>query len=147
MAKYDWAKLKREYMLGDYKSLRSFAIDKGIPYTQHFRNSTQGWADEHKRKANAKQAQITEDVTEREIQYEIDRNAAHLAAGDVLLAKTNIAIQSINAKDKNALYKLERAANTLATIQKTQRLGEETSKPKDNGILPDIMRYLQRDNN
>ena len=45
MAKYDWKKLEKEYILGDYKSVSSFLKDKGINNNGTTRKHTLGWKD------------------------------------------------------------------------------------------------------
>ena len=127
MAKYDWETLRSKYLLGGYKSLRSFAGENGIPYNQHFRNATKGWADENKRKTSAKQAQIVATVTKNEIKREINRNATHMAVGDRIMSKLLEAVEAFN-DDKNAVYKLKVAADALSSVQKIHRIGEDATK-------------------
>lgn len=127
MAKYDWAKLKREYMLGDYKSLRAFAEDKGVPYNGFFKKKTIGWSDEKRLQRDQKETKITEKVTEQEIKHEVDRNAAHLAVGDKILNKLSAMLNM-----ECGAQSLQAAANTLEKIQRIHQLGESAGKGKDD---------------
>ena len=137
MSKYDWAKLKREYLTGDYKSLREFAEAKDINYAVLRQNAAE-WSKEKLTIDSQKTNKIIEGVTEREIQYEIDRNAAHLAAGDLIMMQVNLALQALKSKDKNALYLLNAAATTLEKVQKVQRLGDGLGAGNEVSVVDDL---------
>lgn len=143
MAKYDWAKLKREYMLGDFKNLRVFAESKGIPYNGYFKKVTTGWSEKKRLQQDQKETKIAEKVTEQKIAYEIDRNAAHLAAGDIIMTKLNIALQQLKIKDKNVMYLLQTAATTLEKVQKSQRVSE--GKRADVSLMESLLAVLEGD--
>ena len=43
MAKYDWKKLEKEYMLSDYKSVSTFLKNNEIPNNRNSQKKTKGW--------------------------------------------------------------------------------------------------------
>ena len=137
MAKHDWQKLKRLFISGDCKTLREFAEVQDIPY-RGLRANAVGWVTEKRAKQEQKQSKITNTVLERQAEYEIDRNTAHLAAGDLILAKLNIAIAKIKPMDTNAVYLLSTAASALEKVQKSQRLGDGNSNSNEVTIIDDL---------
>lgn len=145
MAKYDWAELKKEFLLGSHASLSDFAKDKCIPNNGYFRKTTKGWIEEKRQRRDKKETKIIEKVTEQEIRYEIDRNTAHLAAGDLIMTKLNLALQGVDHKKKGALYQLLTAAQTLDKVQKSQRLGE--GKRADTSLMESLISALEADAN
>lgn len=60
--KYDWEKLKTEYLTGEYRNLKEFAELKQIPYNGYFFNNTSGWPNEKKRIEREMQEKIREQV-------------------------------------------------------------------------------------
>lgn len=67
-AKHDWARLKTEYITGDYLSLSAFGRAKGfIKNSNEFRRGTKGWKEER----NAYWAKIGDDTLKRHAQAQI----------------------------------------------------------------------------
>ena len=50
MAKYEWDKLEKEYILGDYKSISEFLKCKNVPNNGSTRKQTSGWKDKKRQK-------------------------------------------------------------------------------------------------
>ena len=138
MAKYDWTKLKREYLTGEYKSIAEFLREKGMTRTGFVNKQTSGWDKERATLQQEKSKKILESVTEKQIEHEIDRNAAHLAAGDLIVTKLLLTLQGIKPKDKNSAYLLNAAANALATVQKVQQLGDGVGVGSEVSIIDDL---------
>lgn len=75
--RYDWEKLKTEYLAGDYKSLKEFAEDKNLNYnTGAFSNNTKGWKKEKKQfeieTRNKIQDRLAEKLSEKYFELEIE---------------------------------------------------------------------------
>lgn len=126
MAKFDWNELKKEFLLGDYKSLKEFAEKKGLKYNSDFRKKAAGWREEKLTRNRQKTDKIIEKVIEKQIEQEVDWNTAHLNAWGELL---NIINEILKARDEQLskdgklnIYALEKIANILEKIQKGQRL-------------------------
>ena len=137
---YDWKKLKRLFISGKCKTLREFAEAQGVPYGQLRRNAT-GWVEEKRTKTIQKEDKITEGILARQVEFEVDRNAAHLAFGDMLLMKLNAAVIGVKPSDKNAVYVLSTAATALEKIQKSQRLGE--GKRADQSLMQSLLAVME----
>ena len=128
MAKYNWEELKQKFLLGDYKSLREFAEREGLNYkSSYFFKRTKGWANEKEAKEKQKRSKIIEEVTEKQIEQEVDYNLKHLQTWSKFL---DIVSEALVAKDhhlttksgKINVYVLEKLANVMEKIQKGQRL-------------------------
>jgi hypothetical protein len=139
-ARYDWEALKKEFLLGDYKSVQEFARKKNLPVNAHFFRKTKGWAEEKRELRERKERKITEAVVKEQIKQEIDWNLTHLRLWGEFL---NILQEALNDKDniqnrdgKISAYILEKFANVMEKAQKGQRLAlgpdEKTEKDDDN---------------
>ncbi|WP_244262333.1 hypothetical protein [Thermoanaerobacter wiegelii] len=56
---------KKEFILGDYESVRDFAAQKGIKYNGYFAEKTKGWAEEKRARQEQKQSKIIEKTIEK----------------------------------------------------------------------------------
>lgn len=143
MARYDWEALKREFLLGDYKSLRQFANAKKLCYS-HLRRKAVGWAKEKSELQAQKERKIAEDLLEKQIEQEIDWNITHLKLWGEFLNILQDALKdkkNIKSKDgKISAYVLEKFANVMEKAQKGQRLalGLDEKTEKDDGSLKEL---------
>nr|DAJ09187.1 MAG TPA: hypothetical protein [Caudoviricetes sp.] len=105
MAKYDWKKLEKEYILGDYKSVSSFLKDKGINNNGTTRKHTLGWKDKKRQKEDKKATKIIEKTIEKESEKEAQqiadiKNIANELALKVLKANSELNKHIAKAKTK-----------------------------------------------
>jgi hypothetical protein len=78
-SKWDWPKLRKEFLAGEWKTVKGFLIEKGIPYT-NFAQTT-GWAEE-KKELQEKSIEVTKSkLVEQESDniVEIRKRQARLA--------------------------------------------------------------------
>lgn len=68
---------KKEFILGDYESVRDFAAQKGIKYNGYFAEKTKGWAEGKRARQEQKQSKIIEKTIEKIAKKEPDRNVAY----------------------------------------------------------------------
>ncbi|MCM8901314.1 hypothetical protein KVG29_08785 [Caldicoprobacter algeriensis] len=126
MARYDWDKLKKEFILGEYESVREFAAQKGIKYNGYFAAKTRGWTDEKRALQEQKQSKIIERVIEKQIEQEVNWNITHLNLWGEFLNILRQALENpknLMTKDgRISAYILEKFANVMEKIQKGQRL-------------------------
>jgi hypothetical protein len=78
VARYNWEKLKKEFILGNYDSVRDYAAKNNIKYNGYFAKRTRGWADEKRAKQKQKESKIVDKTIEKIAEAESDRNATHL---------------------------------------------------------------------
>lgn len=125
MPRYNWDALKREFLLGDYKSLRQFAKAKKLCYS-HLRRKAVGWAKEKSELQAQKERKIAEGLIQNQIKQEIDWNLTHLKLwGEFLniLQEVFKNAESVKTKDGRInAYVLEKLANVMEKAQKGQRL-------------------------
>jgi hypothetical protein len=146
VTRINWEQLKKEFILGEYKSLRDFANKKGLKYNGNFMKKTKGWSDEKVAKGVQKSCEIVERTLERQIEHEVDRNTAHLQAWDALL---DIVMEMVADRDKHLstkagarnVYALEKLSAVLDRIQKGQRLAEGIDQEKPQQVNVDL--YVQ----
>ena len=123
MAKYDWIKLKQEYITGDYKSLKEFAEKKKINYDMLRRNA-KTWSKEKVTKRSQKGHKIIEKTIERQIDAEVDRNTRHLQTFDKMQDAIEKILTQYDKPSKRDIYTLLKAGELMDKIQKGQRLAE-----------------------
>lgn len=140
MARINWEELKKEYLLGDYKSLNEFAKEKGLKRNGNFNKQTSGWAEEKATKEQQKGKEIVQGTLKRQIDYEVDRNTRHLQIWDALL---DLVDEVVNGKDQHLqtkagninVYAMEKLTSIVERAQKGQRLAEgmdvENQQPVD----------------
>jgi hypothetical protein len=154
VARRNWEELKKEFMLGDYKSLKEFADKKGINY-DYLRRKTKGWLKERVTKQSQKSHKIIEKTIEKQIEHEVDYNTTHLKLwGEFLniLSEALKDIENIKTRDgKISAAALEKLANVMDKAQKGQRLalGLDEQKQDNTELLNkvnEIVRALQDDN-
>lgn len=96
MAKYKWNELKKEYLLGDYKSIKTFCKDKNIPYNGNTKVQTNGWSNEKGIKEAQKSDKIIEKVIEKEAEKEAKKIVNVKDTAEALLIKINESIGELN---------------------------------------------------
>ena len=96
MAKYDWKKLEKEYILGDYKSVNSFLKDKGISRNKTSNVQTKEWNTKKHQKDIKKTLEIIEKVTERESEKEAKKIVEVKDVANELLQKIVQANSELN---------------------------------------------------
>ena len=96
---YNWDSLKKEYEVGNYASLKSFAIDKGLNYNT-LRNKAKGWKQDKKAKELEISDKVAQQTVEARIDFEVDRNTTILELADKGLLKLNSVLNSANSIDE-----------------------------------------------
>lgn len=137
MSSIDWIGLKKDYIIGNYKSLSSFAEKKGLNINGNFKKKTKGWTDEKVLKGTEMSTKIINRTIERIIDREVDRNTKHLMVWDKILSKidkladkenievpTRDGIINIDVNHKH----LAELATAMDKVQKGQRLAEGLDK-------------------
>lgn len=132
---YDWEELKREFMIGNYKTLKEFAQEKGVNYGV-LRNKARDWLKEKEAIDREKNQQILEKTLQRQIETAADRNALHVEIWDkFLMLVWNVLNdeKSLRTKDgRYNVYALERLANIMEKAQKGQRLALGLDENKED---------------
>ena len=125
MAKYDWPKLKTEYITGEFESLKAFAEAKGVPY-QTLRNNAKGWADKKSTREVHKQYKIAEKVTEKQIETEAEINTKHYELWKAFVDKAQALMATAETPGQ-----IKTLAEVIEKAQKGQRLarGMDIDKP------------------
>lgn len=152
MAKYDWEKIKQEYMTTDAKcTLKQFALDKNIPY-DFLREKAIGWRKEKHTRNTQKTNKIIDKTIEKQIEHEVDINTRHLKISNDLLNAIELcttieALKTIEVKDGKpfklkfpSIGRIKELSNSLEKLQKIQRIatGQDNGKGDEN-IIKDFM--------
>lgn len=151
MARYDWEALKREFLLGDYKSAREFALKKGLRYNSYFRQKTKEWTEEKLTLSRLKHDKVIKGTLEEQVRQEIDWNTRHLEIWGKLLAiileaVEDYRLQFVSEKTGRLnVYALEKVANIIEKAQKGQRLslGLDEKTEKDDGSLKELAEAIR----
>lgn len=96
MAKYDWNQLKKEYILGDYKSVSQFIKSKKMPYNGTTKTKTKGWSEEKRLKQDQKTTKVIEKVIEKESEAEAQKIVDVKDVAQELLNKIIVANSELN---------------------------------------------------
>ena len=150
MAKINWDELKKDFILGDYKSLSEFADKKGLNRNGNFNKKTKGWTEEKAKKRKEKSNKIIEKTINKEVEKEVDRNTRHLNLTDKILDKVEKVLEeeltkiTFFGKTTNTKIiqhsKLEKLMNILEKAQKTHRLSEGLDNP--GARVPTTIQFL-----
>lgn len=131
MAKYDWIRLEKEYILSDYKSVSSFLKDKGIKATGNTNKQTKGWNDKRAKKEQEKGNKIIEKTIEKESEKEAQQIV------DIKSIANDLALKILEANKEANLYIDTKGKKKKGLIDK-RGLKQLTSALKDlNEILTD----------
>ncbi|MDR3318445.1 MAG: hypothetical protein LBS99_03325 [Clostridiales bacterium] len=141
--KYNWVKLRREFIVGNCKTLKEFAEKKKIPY-EVVRVKAPGWrcAKETINKQN--QNKIEAKILAAQVKEEVDRNTRHLRVGDNFLEFveqfTRNALETASTKPEIGIEGVERLIRIAERVQKMQRLalGLDRDKQEAAGMLPEL---------
>lgn len=117
--RHDWPALKREYLHGDFVSVRAFARFKGINHIVVATNAT-GWSQERKALAERKSARTIERTLEKTVEAESDIMVRLLASAARLTTKLEEAVEQLDAL---TITKRKRTKKT--------KFDPETGKPND----------------
>ena len=122
--KYDWIELKKQFLLGDYKSLKNFAETENIDYGLLRKNAI-GWV---KIKKKQKEQNCNKTITKIETKKVLEAvknyeqiNKKHYDFADNLLKK----LAEIEIKNT---FEIESAARALKNLQQIQRLAKNMDK-------------------
>lgn len=96
MAKYNWAELEKEFLLGDYKSVSSFLKEKGINRSGSIQQSVKGWNDKKVQLELEKSSKIVQKVIEKESIKEADKIVNTKDTAIKLLEKINDSMEELN---------------------------------------------------
>ncbi|WAM35597.1 hypothetical protein [Caldicellulosiruptor acetigenus] len=131
---YDWESLKREFLTGDYRTLKEFAEAKNISYGL-LRNKAKGWTQEKRQVERTKSKLIVEKTLQKQIEKASDYNTLHVEFWDRLLELVWEALnddKTIKTKEgKINIYALEKLSNVVEKVQKGQRLALGLDDKKD----------------
>ncbi len=119
--KYDWNKLHREFITGDYKTLKEFAEKKNMSY-KTLKEKAKGWVEEKQTKDRLKSDRITKATIDNQVFTASEINKKHLslyASATTVIEK--LIKQSVSGNKVN-VYNIEKAVDSLQKIQKGQRL-------------------------
>ena len=116
MAKYDWIRLEKEYILSDYKSVSAFLKDKEIKNNGTTRKHTSGWKDKKRQKEDKKATKTIEKVTEREAEKEAQqivdiKSIANDLALNIIKANSQLETYLVKNKKKTKKVKYDYKAN------------------------------------
>jgi hypothetical protein len=158
-SKYNWIELKKDWLLGNYKTLLQFANHHGIKYGYVKQKAAEGnWHNDKRTNDNQKTNEIIQKTVAAKIEVEVSRNTKHLHAYDLAL---DACVDVLKDELKKGIdmfgnsyispviihSKLARVVESLEKIQKGQRLGEGLDLNTDNGSLEkldDILQGLSR---
>lgn len=153
--RHDWNELKKNWLLGDYKSLVEFAEHHNIKYGYVKQQAAKNnWYEEKRTMEELKTNEIVQKTVAASIENEVSRNTKHLQAYDIAL---DACITILNKELKKGVDmfgnhftsqviihpKLARIVETLEKIQKGQRLAEGLDLSTDNGSLEKLDEILQ----
>lgn len=135
MPYYDWESLKREFMIGDFKTLKEFAQVKNISYG-FLRNRAKGWTQEKRQLSKTKNQLVVEKTLQKQIEKTSDYNTLHVEFWDRLLDLVWQALhdeKTIKTKDGRInIYALEKLALVVEKVQKGQRLALGLDEKRDD---------------
>ena len=123
MAKYDWIRLEKEYILSDYKSVSVFLKDKEIKNNGTTRKHTSGWKDKKRQKEDKKATKTIEKVTEREAEKEAQQRV------NIKSIANDLALNIIKANSQLETYVVKNKKKT-----KKVKYDYKVSKPKEEEV-------------
>lgn len=124
MAKYDWQNLKKEYLLGDYKSVSEFLKEKKIPRNGSTQKNVKGWNEEKVQKECEKSSRVIEKVIEKESTKEANEKVNLKSTAEKLLNKINIAIEELDSDISKTIKKTKEIQYTKANKPKKEVINE-----------------------
>lgn len=141
MAKYDWNKLEKEYILGDYKNVSSFLEDKKIPNNGTTRKQTTGWSDKKRQKDEKIKTKTIEKVIEKESKKEAQQIVNVKNTAELLLSKIYESVDELNKyfsrntkKTKVVEYDYDIGKPNKEIIEENEEIKEFSSIIDKNGL-------------
>ena len=123
MAKYDWKKLEKEYILSDYKTVAEFLKSKNISRNGSTQKNTKGW---NEKKVN-KELKKSEKVIEKVIEKESEKEAQQIA--NIKSIANDLALNIIKANSQLETYIVKNKKKT-----KKVKYDYKVSKPSEEEI-------------
>jgi len=124
VAKYDWQKLKIEYITGEWNSLAEFASANGVNATILYRRArAEKWQDEKVQRQSKKSTRIVQKTIEKQIESESEINTKHYELWVQILTKATAL-----AKEADSGGQLKTLAEVIEKAQKGQRLARGMDK-------------------
>lgn len=136
--RYNWTKLKIQFINGDYKNLREFAERKKIPYKTML-NAAKGWASEKREKDGQKVVKIGEKIQSAKIDEAVtqilSRNQQIQGVTDKLLrALSDMPEEDVAKLLKDSPKAFLSLTSGLVNIQKVHRIADGLDKdPEGTG--------------
>lgn len=133
--RYNWTKLKIQFINGDYKNLREFAERKKIPYKTML-NAAKGWAAEKREKDSQKVVKIGEKIQSAKIDEAVtqilSRNQQIQGVTDKLLrALSDMPEEDVAKLLKDSPKAFLSLTSGLVNIQKVHRIADGLDKDSD----------------
>lgn len=133
MAKHDWKKLEKEYLLGEYKSINSFLKDKNISRNKTSNEQTKEWNNKKHQKDIKTTSKTIEKVTEKQAektaQQIVDlKSIANDLALNVI--KANQQLEQYIIKNKKKVKKIK-----YSKQDKIEQIQEKEEIEVLNGII------------
>lgn len=128
--RYDWDKLRRTYITGDYASLKEFSNEQNVPYAAVRKHGAE-WQEQKRTLKKHKENKITERLIERQITSASDINEKHFKAYEKAMDGVLKLLEQTVSNEKINAYNLDKAIDGMQKIQKGQRLA--LGLDRDNG--------------
>lgn len=151
VAKYDWIKLEKEYILGDYKSVSAFLKEKGIPNNGSSRKQTSGWNGTKRQKEDKKKTKTIEKVIEKQSEQEAKKIVTVNSVANKLLEKIMCATEELNKNvdmfgnlhENSIVNKADLKKLTSALKDVNDILQEKENNQSNDGIIVDLIGALK----
>lgn len=148
--KYDWAKLRRKFITGDYATVKDFAEKEKIPYALARKHSA-NWLEEKRTLKQHKENKIIENVLNNQIASASDINSRHIEIFNKALDMAERGLDECIVDDKVQVGRLEKVVDSLQKIQKGQRLalgmdrdgGNQTAEDNVARVFKDMRRAFE----
>lgn len=141
VAKYNWEELKKDYLLGNYKSVSAFFKDKNINSTSYTRRMTKSWKVTKRQNSDKKVTKTIEKVIEKESTKEANKIVNVKDTAEELLKKINESINELNKyfsrntkKKKTVEYDKDLGKPVKEVIEEEQQINEFNSIIDRSGL-------------
>jgi len=141
MAKHDWNELKKEFLLGKFKSIREFCESKNIADNGNTKKHTKGWKDKKALNENKKSTKIMEKVIEKQAEKEAQNIVDLKQLGNDLASKIQQSMGELDRhlarnkiKTKTIVYNDKIAKPTKETIEEKETITDYISIIDRNGL-------------
>lgn len=127
MAKYDWEQLKKEYILGDHKSVKEFLRSKNIKSTGNTNKQTKGWS---KKKA-IKEQQKSNKTVEKVIEKQSEKEAQQIADIKFIANELALNVLKANTELNKHIAKSKTKTKTVTYDPKALKPSKEETKEQE----------------